>query len=208
MRNSARKIQLLPSFMWFSSLHGNCFKHFLLSKSVCSFWFSEVKMNFIQLFRWNRNCHIGPPSTFHHKNLQQFRSLHHSFSIPSCYSREGVHSLIQRQFFQLHTCAHGLSSFIYHSLPCVILAPSYFTPTQVSCSLSHTLIIHNLNGLSGSVLIHSNTLQLIACFLPLLQSRISQIVLYISYPLFSLMASVFYLLYHHLLQDHHWPSYL
>lgn len=164
-------------------------------------------MNFFQLFRWNGSSQIDPPSTFHHKSLQQHRSLHHSFSLPSCYSGKGIHSPIQRQFLQLHLCPWTV--IIHLSFPPLHNSGrSHFTPTQVPCSLSHTLIIHNLNCLSRSVLIHSNTLQLIVCFLPLLLSHISQIVLYIPYPLFSPMTSVFYLLYHHLLQDHHWPSYL
>lgn len=164
-------------------------------------------MNFFQLFRWNGSCQIDLPQLFIIKKSTQCRSLHLLSPFLLATVERGF-ILVSGDISSSHTCVHGLSSFMDHSVPCMILACSHFTPTQVPCSLSYTLIIHNLNCLSGSVLIHSNTLQLIVCFLLLLQSHISEIVLYIPYSPFSPMTSDFYLLCHQLLQDHHWPSYL
>lgn len=102
----------------------------------------------------------------------------------------------------------GLCPFLTlcHVTSSMYFIPSQFTLTQVPCSFT-TRITHNLNCLSGSVLMHSSLLQIILCFLPLLQSHSSQIVLHTHYAFSSLMTSIFDLKDCYLLQDCHWTYY-
>ena len=112
----------------------------------------KKKTEFHSTFQINWKLSDRTSLTFHHKNIQNV-SLCTILSLFPPGERSSFSHL--GQSFPLHSRAHGLSPLIRHHLSSLSLAPLHFTLPAVLHSLSHMLITHNWNGLSGSALIHS-----------------------------------------------------